>query len=248
MKRPFDEFRRIVVTGVDGSGKSTTAKEAARQLSEVYCDSDIRVADSTGITRFRGGEPIHQTAPWLIELEPTEGQSKIRTLGQLGLFTAFRQLAELGSYRPGNLTIGVRDPYRVDPATYASIYGPSRLQAMTPEQRLKVFNRTTLAPHPAAFIHLRVDAEKAVANTAERETICPHETAEAMAKLSLELTSVLKAYESLYERPATEVAALTPRTIDDTAAIIEELLPSARHFYRVPTIPTTEKQRQEPQP
>ncbi len=226
-----NEFRRIVITGLDGTGKSTTAYEAAMRLSDAHKDSDIRIADSNGITLFKGGEPVGHRAEWLLDMEPTEGQSKLRALGQLGLFTAMRQLTELASYRRDNLVIGVRDPYRIDPATYASIYGPHKLQSLSPEQKLKVFDATALAPHPTAIMHLKGDTDSALEKASERETLSPHETKEAMGKLALELSGVLTAYESLYDRPVVEVPALTPHTTDNMAAQIESYLPSTKYIY-----------------
>lgn len=239
MNTPLRTSRRVVIEGIDGTGKSTTAHEAALQLSDAYPDTPIRVADSNGVSSFRGGERTHQAASWLIDLEPTAEQSKLRALGQLGVFTAVRQLTEAAGYRPNTLTIGVRDPFRVDPAVYAGIYGLNKIGDISPQARLKLFNTLAVAPHPDAIIHLIGDTETAHSNTHERDMVCSHETREAMGKIACELTDVLGAYEQLYGSPVTTVDALTPTTTSDAAATIEPLLPSSRKVYAVPllTIP-----------
>lgn len=222
-----ENFQRVVISGIDGSGKSTAAYEAARLLSEAHPDASIRTADSTGVSTFRGGEKILHQAKRLEEVEPTSTASKLETLVRMGAFTLGRQSSEqILAHKPNSLVIGVRDPFRIDLAAYSTIFGPSVFKKMSAASRLRLFDTLTFAAHPGAVVYLNTDSATALQKAAERsDTVNTHETPEKLAMMADELPKVIDAYKGLYRSNVTEVTALQPRTSDTIAAVLERYLP-----------------------
>ncbi len=227
MSRP-EHFHRVVVTGVDGSGKSATTADAARQLSGAYPDSDIRVADSTGLFLFRGGEVAASHFRDIDRLEPSSKASKVETIVRMGAFTLTRQAIEyFSSHSSHSLVIGVRDPFRVDLATYLPVIAQTP-PTFTPEHRLKLLNKFTRAAHPSLMALLKVDVSTAHENTTVRDFINQHETPEKIAHAAKEYPQVLDAYYQLHDVPYVEVNALKPNSAELLAMAFEEFVPPAR--------------------
>src|SRR3546814_7696027 len=98
---------------------------------------------------YREGEPISHHFPHLANLEPHGELPRVVSLAQTGLFAIGRQWTEqFLAHRPNSLTLGVRDPYRIDPAVHVTTLGFDRLQAMSPDRRLRLFHRLPMATHP----------------------------------------------------------------------------------------------------
>ena len=227
MKRSLESSNRVSVVGIDGSGKSTAAHEAALQLSEEYPASDIRVVDSAGIIHYREGGVIDRKFPDMEALKASEGSSKLSAIGLTALFTARRRAAESLSLQDEYaLTIGVRDPFRIDPATYLPIF-TRHGERMSPRRRLALFHSLTRAGHPALVNILRVDPQKAFEAATNRGALNSHETPEVLARASNDLIQVVEAYSSHGIR-AAHIEALRPDTSDTLAMNIEEFVPRAR--------------------
>jgi hypothetical protein len=221
----LEYFHRVVVTGVDGSGKSATTADAARQLSSAYPDSDIRVADSTGLFFFRGGEVASSRFTSLDRMEPSPKASKLETMVRMGAFTVSRQAIEyFSSFSSHSLVIGVRDPFRVDLATYMPIIAETP-PTLTPERRLKLLNKFTKAVHPSLMALLKVDVVDALHNTAVRDFVNQHETPEKITLAAKEYPKVLDAYYTEYDVPYIEVNALKPNSSELLAMAFEEFVP-----------------------
>lgn len=226
MQRLHKNFNRVVVTGVDGSGKSTAAHESARLLSHAYPSSDIRVVDSTGLSHYQSGEVTLSRFSGLERLEPTQKASKVETIARMAGFTAARQLVEFGwAHKPNSLTIGVRDPYRVDPAVYAPIFMGERAD-ISAQRRLKLLNSFTLAAHPAVVALLKVDVVQAYDNTAVREFVNTHETPQKIIQAAEEFPRVLDSYHTEFGVPSIEINALKPNSADLLAETFEAFIPT----------------------
>lgn len=228
MKRSLEYPNRVSVVGIDGSGKSTAAHNAALQLSEEYPASDIRVVDSAGIVHYREGGVTDIRFPEIEELKAHEGASRLESIARTALFTARRRAAESLSLRDEHaLTIGVRDPYRIDLATYLPLfikYG----EKISPRRRLALFHGLTTAAHPALVTLLSVHPQKAYEASVNRGVLDSHETPEGLARAAEDLTQVVEAYSNTYTIRATHIEALRPDTSDALAMNIEEFVPGAR--------------------
>lgn len=221
MPRSHQNFNRVVVTGVDGSGKSTAAHESAKLLSRAYPESDIRVVDSTGLSHYQEGEVAATRFSGLEQIEPAQQASRIETVARMAGFTASRQLVEFGwSHKPHTLTIGVRDPFRVDPAVYAPIFMGERAQ-VSAERRLRVLHALTVAAHPAIIALLKVNVDEAYQNTTVRDFMNSHETPEKIIQASHEFPRVLESYHDIFGVPSVEINALRPNSADLLAETFE---------------------------
>lgn len=216
--------KRVVIESLDGAGKSTTAEGVALNLSLQYRDERIAVIDSTGVQRFQSGQQVGSSWQRIEGLEPQEGQGRLRTAARLGAFTVARRFAETRAMLGADLVIGVRDPFRIDPATYSVVYGLGKISKMSAEDRLKIFDRFTHSPHPTAIIHLLTDSEKLHIQPCQNGSMAYHETSEKLQLIADELPMVLDAYQSLYGSPIEAVTALRPDTIDNVTACIEPVL------------------------
>lgn len=215
--------RRVSVIGPDGGGKTTATFQAAQLLSEAYPSQPIQVIDSTGLSIYRDGTLAETRFAGIESIKAKNGEraAKLRT----GLFAAARQAVELLALRNNNaLTIGVRDPYRVDPASLLPALS-DRARRLTPEQRLHLFDTMTLAPHQAHITHLNVDPALAYQMAAGRDSLEPHETPEKIAFVAKDLGHVVGAYATRYNIPVTNVAGLQPDTASKLAESIEPYLP-----------------------
>lgn len=221
----MSDISRVVIEGIDGGGKSTAAQETALGISENYPSHRIAIVDSTGAYRYFGGELIGQTWSSIESLEPHQATSKLVIAGKLGMFTLARRITENLAARNSDLLIGVRDPFRIDPATYARIFGPTRLNNLSPTTRLRLFNAFTTAPHPEAIIHLRSDLKK-VHPTNSNDELDSHETVEKLQIISDELSLILASYHKLYGSQVVNVEGLQPTTSDEVAAQIEPFVSS----------------------
>lgn len=216
---------RIVIESIDGAGKSTTAQETASILSQEYPASYIKVVDSTGVYGYRAGELAEHQWPWLDSLEPHQSKRLVGA-AKLGAFTLARRAAESWMSYSADLVIGVRDPFRIDPATYALVFGPHSVQKMSSEARLRMFNRLTHAPHPDLIVHLDSDKYDATSNIGQRLNPDSHETNEKLKIIANELPLVLSGYSRLYGATVAEIRGLTASTSQETAARVEPFLPN----------------------
>ena len=219
---------RATVIGIDGSGKSTAAHAAARLLSIEHPESDIRVADSTGLAYYGAGEITSKRFEGLDRIEPEGTSSKLMTMLRMGSFTLLRQFMESEvAHAPNSLTIGVRDPFRIDLAAYLPIFLGDKISP-SPERRLKLFNKFTRAIHPSTIAFLNVDPRVAHANTLDRTVANAHETPEKIQRAADDFPKILDTYRELYGTPYRPVDALTPTTADEIAAQFEEFVPNQK--------------------
>lgn len=226
MFRPKN-FNRVVVEGIDGSGKSTAAFGAAELLSSTYRDIDIRVADSDGVTFYRGGEIINNKLASVERLIASGKVSKIGSAVRSLAFMGARQYSEqFAGHGPDRLVIGVRDPFRVDPAAYSPVLLHERFADISAEKRLKLFSGLTWAAHPKTIAILTVDSAEAYGKAVVRGETDYHETPEKVAIVARELPKVLQAYQDWKGVDIAHVQALTPGTSDQIAAVFEPFLPN----------------------
>jgi hypothetical protein len=219
----IEHKQRAYIEGVDGSGKTKTAHGVAQVLGEQYPNARIQVADSSGVVVYRNGETIAKRFGWLESMEPRSNVSHPRMLAQLVGFTAVRRAANIGST---DLLLSARDPHRINPAVYAKIYIPELFGRLSAAARLALFDHLTYAPPADRIIHLQTPdaAMPAIVGLPEGVEVDPHETPEKMAIALYELPLVLSAYMHSFGTPVSEVAALTPTTVDQAAALLEPLL------------------------
>lgn len=224
------ESRRVVIEGIDGCGKSTAGFEAAEMLSRNYPASRIKLVDSSGVYRFANGELTSQAWQTMKNVIPKAASSRLTSITKLGAFTAARRVAEGIASGRADLTISIRDPFRIDPSVYAIAYGLPRLKSMDTAARLRFFNHFTLAPHPSDIVMLDVDAEQAqmkVNNRLAEHTdadIDFHETPGRQAAALAELPRTIDQYAWLYGSAISRITALRPSTSDEVAAKIEPAL------------------------
>lgn len=216
--------RRAVIESIDGSGKSTAALEAAEALSGEYVSSSISVVDSTGVYRYQAGEMVNHSWSDIENLEPHQAKSRLVVAAKLGLFTMARRAAEGAASHTSDLVIGVRDPYRIDPAAYSLIFSPSKFNKLSPDARLRIFNALTMAPHPDVIIHLRTRPEDANLVAGRNGLTDSHETPENLRIIADELPTILNGYQRLYGSQLAEVEALRPTTSQEVAAQFEHLI------------------------
>jgi len=219
---------RATVIGIDGSGKSTAAHAAARLLSMEHPESDIRVADSTGLAYYGAGEITNKRFENLDKIEPEAKSSKFETILRMGSFTLLRQFMEQSyGHQPDTLTIGVRDPFRIDLAAYLPVFLGDKVSP-SPEKRLKLFHSLTRAIHPSTIAYLDVDPQVAHANTQGREAANAHETPEKIQRAAEDFPNILTTYQRLYGTPVNMVEALTPTSAEQIATQFEEFVPRNR--------------------
>lgn len=225
---PSEKPTRATVIGIDGSGKSTAAHAAARLLSIEHPESDIRVADSTGLAYYGAGEITRKRFEGLDKIEPAGKSSKLETVVRMGSFTLLRQFMESEyAHSPNSLTIGVRDPFRIDLAAYLPIFLGDKVSP-SPERRLKLFSKFTRAIHPSTIAFLNIDPQVAHANTTDREVANTHETPEKIQRAADDFPHILDTYRELYGVPFNSIEALTPTTADEVAAQFDPFVPSKR--------------------
>lgn len=217
------ESARIVIESIDGSGKTTTGLAAAQLLSQQYPKKRIKVADSGGVSSFVGGEQVGHWLPWLEKLEPHNG-SKIKKMGQLAVFTELRRASEAIASHSADLVIGIRDPYRIDPAAYSVIFGPKRMRSMSALSRLTLFDKFTTAPDPDMMVHLEAEYTQVSSNIEARGSHDDHESLGKMLIIAAELPKVMGEYSVLKNVPIENVTALTPRTVEEVATLVEPLI------------------------
>jgi thymidylate kinase len=228
--------RRAVIESTDGSGKSTAALEAAETLSKEYATSSISVVDSTGIYRYQAGELANHSWSNIENFEPHQAKSRLATAAKLGIFTVARRAAEGLASRTSDLVIGVRDPYRIDPATYSLVFGPAMINKLPSDTRLKLFNAFTLAPHPELIVHLQSRPEDAHLVAGQNGLLDSHETPENLRIIAEDLPMVLEGYKRLYGARLAEVEALQPNTSQEVAAQIEQLIQPSRTMVFMPEL------------
>jgi hypothetical protein len=219
MVMPSHKAPKLVFEGISGSGKSSAALDVAGNLSEAYPSSNINVVDSTGIHRYHQGEITSHSWPWLDNLVPEHG--KKGSAMRLGAFTLLRRMADERLSRDTDLTISVRDPFRIDPATYAAIFAPGTLGKLSPERRLSIFNGITSARHPDAVVHLHTTPE----------------TEEKIHIVSEQLPKVLDRYQKIYGIPLIAVEALAPSTFSEIASRVEPFIISRPSPLQIPDAP-----------
>jgi thymidylate kinase len=215
---------KAVIESIDGTGKSTAAKDAAMSLSDSYRKRNIRVVDSDGVYDYRGGKLKHQGWSWMESLEPHQEKSRLLSAAKLGLFTLTRRAAEAQLSDRPDLVIGVRDPFRIDPAIYSTVFGPSFLKTMSSGVRLILFDYFTTAPHPDMIVNLHSDPHDARPVAGANGQLDSHETPEKLQLVHEEMQEVLGSYGRLFASQVVIVEALRLDTSDQVAAQIEPLL------------------------
>lgn len=221
------EVGLAVIVGLDGSGKSTTARVAAERLSEAYPSKRIKVADSTGLHAYEEGVLKKSYFGKLERLEPCGGVSIMNTCARLGAFTLGRKRVSRQGCRETDLLISVRDPDRIEPATYSAIYANSLAGKISAERRLRFFDRFTRSQYADSIIQLAIDLDPLRDRLLERSAgaeLDPHESTEKLEIAAAELPAVVDAYNGLFGTDTYEVQALRPDTIDTVAALIEPQL------------------------
>lgn len=219
-------INRVAVIGIDGSGKSTTGHESAQLLSEIYPNTDIRVADSNGLSYYLNGKVVQQRFPKMREMLPTPSSPKIEKIVRIGSFLLSRQYSEQFFGKTNNgLTISIREPFRIDPAVYLPIYGPEILRSLSPERRLKLFHHLTTACHPKMIGYLETNSDIALKNIEDRGDLDEHETPEGMRAIEDDLNKILALYSQLFQTSIKSIPALTPTSSSELAAEIERFIP-----------------------
>jgi len=218
---------RVVIEGIDGSGKSTAALRAAELLSSTYPESSVKVVDSSGVHKFARGELTETGWDRIEGIIPKATHSKLRSIAQLGAFTTARRMVEGWLSGSSDLVVSVRDPFRIDPALYATVYEIPGLRRMDLAGRLRFFNRFAMAPHPASVVMLEVDSD--VARTKlNSPALDYHETGEKMAAVAEQLPVAVSEYARLYGCGIAQVKALQGwETASNVAAQLEPALAGA---------------------
>lgn len=217
-----------LLEGLDGSGKSTTAQAVAQNISENRPEARIAVADSTGLYLYHCGRLLVHQYGGLLDLEPHSNQGRTSTLAHLGAFALGRKLVDYQGMKRSDLLISVRDPHRVEPASYSAVYSPL-LGKLSTGQRLTVFDAITRAPYAAAIIRLDVPLAAARTHIDTNETgFDPHETTEKLAFMAGELPRVIDVYRQRFGAVVTELEGLQPTTADMATAAVEPLLGQSR--------------------
>ena len=80
----------ITFMGIDGSGKSSTAVEAAETLTSIFTGLPVHVTDSNGLQIFYSGEQVAHIAPEIESLEPTANMGRINQIAHLASFAIAR--------------------------------------------------------------------------------------------------------------------------------------------------------------
>jgi hypothetical protein len=219
----------VFIEGLDGAGKSTTAQQAAQDLSQSYPTSRIHVTDSTGLYAFRNGELTSHRFERLPNLEPHRSMSPVNAAAHLIGFTLGRRFID-GQVAGTDLHISVRDSHRIEPAVYASVYGFSAFGRISPERRLSLLDVLTCSPYANSVIHLQANPNDIEQTMTTNGNVMndPHETREKLDIVAHELPRVIGAYERLYGARVDEIEALTAKTTDEVAAALEPLLSPAR--------------------
>lgn len=216
----------VIIGGLDGSGKSTTAQGAAATLSSAYPERRITVTDSNGIYTYHTGNLIDHRSAELEQRKPVTGTSRMRAAFDLGIFAMQRRALNVRASANSDLVLSVRDPHRIEPALYAGIYGPSRIKELSPYRRLQVIDRVVRLRPAAAVVYLdsSVDTAREARDARQDETMQPHETTQNLQIVADELPYMLGAYSELFQAKGITVAAMQPQTIDQVSASVERYL------------------------
>lgn len=216
----------VVVEGIDGSGKSSTAREIVRELSANYPRHLFRLIDSDGISSFNDDQEIEHRFRRLEKLEHTRLKYGVGKLACLGAFTLARRFVEKRGRGgvPADLVVSVRDPLRISPATYAPILSPNLLGRLTPETRLRLLDRTTFLPPADLIVRLHADIVNVVEKLDYRRVHDEHENAADLSIIDQSLDAVLAAHTELFGTPAITVEALQTDTTAQLIGLIEPLI------------------------
>lgn len=218
----------VIIEGLDGSGKSTSAQAAAQNLSELYPKRSIAVTDSSGFYNYRSGELTDHRYRFIADLKPGVTSSRLESMVRLGAFTLSRQAMDYKGMLGADLLISVRDSHRIEPSTYAKIYaGP--LGRLSTRQRLTIFDRLSHSPPADSIIHLQADAEVALTNVIQRDftAVDPHESPRNMELVAKELPRVINEYGRLFGAHIFEVEGLQPSTCNTITSSLEPIVARA---------------------
>lgn len=218
----------VIIAGLDGTGKSYAAQEAARNISGVYPERTIAVTDSTGFYEFRAGDLTDHRYSRIVDLKPDVNSSKLGSMASLGAFTLSRKVMDYRGMLGSDLLLSVRDSHRIDPATYARVYaGP--IGKLSTTRRLAIFDRLSHSPPAETIIHVRVDAQVAIARVQNRDnaTVDRHETPANMGLLAEELPAAVEGYARLFGAHVFDVEGLTNSTVDEITGFLEPIAAQA---------------------
>lgn len=214
----------VVIEGLDGSGKSTTALESAKILSDQFPKLRISVTDSTGLYKFKNGKLRSRRFSTIGDSKPRQDQNRLQRAAQAFKFARLRRHVNRVGEK-ADLLISVRDPDRLDPALYASVYASALMDHVGMKTRLQFFDRLTHAPHASAIILLQTSAVAATQHITGRDReqeqeLDPHETPVLLEKLREELPEAVHTYERLFGAAALEVDGLRESTIEEVTSLL----------------------------
>jgi len=228
----------VFIEGLDGSGKSTTAREVVRRISTDHADSMLTVADSNGLSMYQNGKVIQRRysriASQTAEGGPGYDDKPINTLQRLSAFVVERRLDHARAIRQSDLLVSVRDPFRIDAALLAGIYSPT-LGRVSAARRLRIFDRLTRSSHADTIIHLDAPPEEVIDNVNSRTVeIRPHDTWQSLGRTALELPTIINEYGSRFGTPVMRCVGLQPDTIDIATDTVLSLMLSTASYRVLP--------------
>lgn len=224
----------VFIEGLDGSGKSTTAREVVRRISTAYTAARIAVADSDGLSTFQNGRIVKRhyssIASQTAEGRPETGDKPVTSLQRLSAFAIGRRQDHAEAVRRSDLLVSVRDPFRIDAAILAGMYSPM-LGRLSAANRLSIFDKLTKTAYADAIIHLEVSAEDVIGKVQSRPIeIRPHESVDNISRAAEELPEIIDEYSSRYGTPVMRCLGLQPNTIDSATDTVEALMPLPAQF------------------
>lgn len=220
----------VIFEGIDGSGKSQTAHESASNMTSSYRDKQLRLIDGDGVYVYRNGEVVAREYIGIDRLKHRQTSSRLGSLALAGAFTLARRYLEHKSRasQDDDLTLAVRDPYRIDPAVYSGVFSPAILGRLGASTRLRLFDRfSPTGYYPEHIIYLRAESSVAESAIGERSFVDYHENAADLHILSEEFSQVLCDYSRLFDRTVSTIDAHTVATADSTTAVIEPFIDGA---------------------
>lgn len=225
----------IVVSGLDGSGKSTSAQNAAAALSKEYIDRQISVLDTDGGTTYLGGLAVKVAGFVSRCYGLSQMNGPLHTAGTVA-YTACRRSLD-ARHRAGlegdDVVISVRDVARVDPAVYAPEICSVIFKRMSIGRRFDIFDKTTLLPPADSIIRMRAEVSEVMGSIGLRAVVDPHENPESLKRLDIDLDSANQLHRHRFGTTLHDVSALKgDKTVDDLAALLESAVSDRRSLSR----------------
>lgn len=221
----------VLLAGIDGSGKTTTAHTVARRISSTHPESVIGVTDTDGLTSYLDGEQSDHRTFHTAQLDPQQRTRSLTNLERLGGFAIGRRISYREGLENSDFLLSVRDHFRIDAALFAGSYCPP-FERIAPERRLAIVDKFTRMPAVDAIVHLEVPVSQASALIAERDIeVRPHESANRLARAAIDLTGLLEAYHERFGTPIINCEGLRPDTADIATEVAEQVFTANHHGY-----------------